>query len=219
MSLANGAWAEENDLSEILNRCAILEDEQRELRGLVENLQHQVEVLSQKIEEQNLRDAQDKIDKPQEEMPLKAEKENLENELKVEALPETDKTSVEDPQELYSSAQSFLEGGDYVAAEKILTTFLKAHPKHTLAGNAQYWLGITYSVQGQHERAAAAFAKGYKEYPKSEKAADNVLRLAQSLAKIKKKSDACTALEHLSDKYGKTHKKVANQERQKLKCP
>ena len=63
-----------------------------------------------------------------------------------------------------------------------------------LAGNAQYWLGETYYVRKDYENAATAFALGYQKYPKSAKAADDLLKLGMSLGNLGKKPDACTRL-------------------------
>ena len=37
---------------------------------------------------------------------------------------------------------------------------MKQFPSHTLAGNAQYWLGEVYSKQGKTFQAKTAFKKG-----------------------------------------------------------
>lgn len=93
-----------------------------------------------------------------------------------------------------------------------------SHPKDKQAGAAQYWLGVTYFVRGAHEKAVAAFAKGYKNYPKSPKAADNLLKLAKSLAALDRKADACTTLDQLISEHPKSFVKEVGSERKKLNC-
>ncbi len=48
------------------------------------------------------------------------------------------------PQQLYEQAYGYLLQKDYGAAETGFDDFLKRHPNHQLAGNAQYWLGESH---------------------------------------------------------------------------
>ena len=78
---------------------------------------------------------------------------------------------------------------------------MQKNPTDVLAGNAQYWLGETYYVRGDYQKAAVTFAEGFQKYPNSGKAADNLLKLGMSLGEMGKKPDACTALSQLITKY------------------
>lgn len=101
----------------------------------------------------------------------------------------------------YEKARALLEGGDYEAAEKAFTAFVRTYPKDSLAGKAQYWLGVTYYVRNDYEKAAAAFAKGYKTYGKSDKAPDMLFKLAKSLEAMNRNADACKALVEMRSSY------------------
>ncbi|HVA35012.1 MAG TPA: tol-pal system protein YbgF [Stellaceae bacterium] len=101
------------------------------------------------------------------------------------------------PAEQYQGAFALLRRADYPGAEQALRTFVAQHPKDSLAGNAQYWLGETYYVRRNWKDAAIAFAEGYQKYPKSSKAPDDLLKLAMSLGKMGQKANACAALGRL----------------------
>jgi tol-pal system protein YbgF len=73
-----------------------------------------------------------------------------------------------------------LKQADYPAAEVALKAFVEQHPNDPMAGNAQYWLGETFYTRGRYAEAATAFAEGYKRWPKSSKAADELLKLGMS---------------------------------------
>jgi tol-pal system protein YbgF len=105
------------------------------------------------------------------------------------------------PQQLYERAYGYLLQKDYGTAESTFETFLKRHPGHQLAGNAQYWLGETFYVRGQYRAAAAAFLKGYKDYTKSQKAPESLLKLAMSLQRLGQKDAACTSFTEFASKY------------------
>lgn len=123
--------------------------------------------------------------------------------------------------EQYEYISSLLGQANYPAAEKALTAFLAAHPDDPLAGNAQYWLGETYYVRNDYAKAAGVFAKGYQKYPKSGKAAANVLKLGLALARLKRDQDACTAFGRLASEFPNATgdiKRRAAQERKQLGC-
>jgi TolA-binding protein len=69
--------------------------------------------------------------------------------------------------------------------------------------------------------AAAAFAEGYKRYPKSAKAADGLLKLGMSLARADQKQNACVALAQLDHDFpspGAPIKERAATEKKHLGC-
>ncbi len=101
----------------------------------------------------------------------------------------------------YENAFSLLKNGSYDAAEQEFESFLRGNKDHPLAGNAKYWLGETYYVRGDFERAARVFAEGYQQYPDSPKTADNLLKLGLSLSSIGNTKDACIALKQLKKDY------------------
>ena len=123
--------------------------------------------------------------------------------------------------EQYNFAFGLLKQADYPAAEAALKNFVRQHPDDGLAASAQYWLGETYYTRGNYAEAAAAFAEGYKRYPKGPKAPDDLLKLAMSLAHANQKQNACTALAQLDHDFpnpGNAIKERAKDEKKKLGC-
>ncbi|MFL2896055.1 MAG: tol-pal system protein YbgF [Candidatus Pelagibacter sp.] len=105
--------------------------------------------------------------------------ENFVTEEKI--LPKTD------PKQQYNFATALLKQGDYTTAERALREFVIDNPEHTLAGNAQYWYAETFRIRQLYTDAASAYLEGYQKYPKSEKAAINLLKLGVSLVQIGEK--------------------------------
>ncbi|MGQ0665385.1 MAG: tol-pal system protein YbgF [Pseudomonadota bacterium] len=122
----------------------------------------------------------------------------------------------------YGELQSAQRGqADFVRAEQALRAFLVANSNHRLAGNAQYWLGETYYVRKDYETAAATFADGLKKYPSTDKAPDNLLKLAMSLGQLNRKNDACGTLSEFAKRYPQANpalKQTAAREKQRLGC-
>ena len=123
--------------------------------------------------------------------------------------------------EQYNAAFGLLRKADYEGAEDALRSFIRRHPNDPLAGNAQYWLGESYYARGKYTEAAAAFADGYKRYPKGPKAPDELLKLGMSLDHANQKHNACIALTQLDHDFphpGNAVKDRAAQEKKKLGC-
>lgn len=126
-------------------------------------------------------------------------------------------------QEQYDKAYALLKGGNYEGAEKAFSAFITAHPSDALAGNAQYWLGESFYVRGDHQKAAETFAEGYLKYPKSAKAPDNLLKLGLSLDALGKKKEACASYDRLEKEFksaanADAAKRKAASEMQRLGC-
>lgn len=109
--------------------------------------------------------------------------------------------SSSDPTLQYEQAFADLKSERYAQAQKGFEGFLNNHKDHVLASNAKYWLGETFYVQGNFDKSARIFAEGYRSYPDSPKAPDNLLKLGMSLAGLGKKDDACVALGQLPKKH------------------
>ncbi|MGB0696672.1 MAG: tol-pal system protein YbgF [Rhodospirillaceae bacterium] len=125
------------------------------------------------------------------------------------------------PAEQYNYAFSLLRRADYVAAEQAFRSFLDANPSNGLSGNAAYWLGETYYIRGNYEQAAMTFLEGYKSYPDSNKAPDNLLKLGLSMAAINKTQEACAAFSRLSTQFPgapEPIKRRARSEMQRVGC-
>lgn len=125
------------------------------------------------------------------------------------------------PAEQYRYATSLLAKSDWAGAAQALKAFLAAHPKDKLAGNAQYWLGETYYARGDYDSAALAFAKGYKDYPKSDKGPANLLKLGMSLANLKKTESACASFARIGEDFPNASAAIkahVRAERKKLHC-
>ncbi|SMF32650.1 tol-pal system protein YbgF [Tistlia consotensis] len=121
----------------------------------------------------------------------------------------------------YDYAFGLLRQADYPRAEAALKAFLEAHPKDELAGNAKYWLGETFYVRGDYKQAAVVFAEGFKDYPDSSKAPDNLLKLGMSLSNVGERGDACKTYTALLARYpnaAATIRQRAEREKGRLGC-
>jgi tol-pal system protein YbgF len=102
---------------------------------------------------------------------------------------------------LYESAYESLLGRRFGAAEGSFKMFLDRHRDHPLAGDAHYWLGETYYVQGDYKQAAQSFLEGYRGFPEGRKAPETLFKLAQSLQQLDQKPQACSTFAEVAKNY------------------
>lgn len=117
----------------------------------------------------------------------------------VETVPT--QTAALTPKARYESSRQMLMRGEFSEAEKSFKDFLAANREHELAGNARYWLGETYYVQGNYAQAAAIFLEGYQKDPRGAKAPDSLLKLGMSLKRMDKKREACATFGKLRSDF------------------
>jgi tol-pal system protein YbgF len=108
------------------------------------------------------------------------------------------------PEDLYKEAYDALKEGHPAEAREQFKKFLKLHPKSDLADNAQYWIGETYYVERDYEKAVLAFEELVKKYPKGDKVPGAMLKEAYAFLELKDKSNARTLLKRLVALYPKS---------------
>ena len=125
------------------------------------------------------------------------------------------------PEEQYEFATSFLKVGDYNMAERAFKEFVDKNPKNKLSGNAQYWYAETFRIRQLYTDAASAYLEGYQNYPKSEKAPINLLKLGVSLVQIGEKDQGCLMIAGVKKQYPNATQSVlqkAKYEEKKFEC-
>ena len=125
------------------------------------------------------------------------------------------------PNEQYNFAVSFIKVGDYETAEFALKEFIDKNKDNDLAGSAQYWYGETFRIRQLYSDAATAYLDGYQNYPKSDKAPDNLLKLGITMVQLGEKDQGCTMITGIKKQYPKASKSVlqkAQYEQKKFKC-
>ena len=105
------------------------------------------------------------------------------------------------PAALYDKAFAYLQSNDYSAAQTTFEDFLATYPDHSLAANAQYWLGETYYAREDYTQSARIFAQSYQKYPDGQKAPDTLLKLAMSLGNQGMENEACLTLSELEKQF------------------
>jgi len=125
------------------------------------------------------------------------------------------------PKDQYDFALSFMKVGDYETAELALREFIDKNKTDKLAGNAQYWYGETFRIRQLYSDAATAYLDGYQNYPKSQKAPENLLKLGTTMVELGEKDQGCKMITGLKKQYPKASQSVlqkAQYEQKRFKC-
>jgi tol-pal system protein YbgF len=120
-------------------------------------------------------------------------------------------------QTVYNQAFEALKAGSYSVAITSFKDFLTNYPSSPLAENAQYWLGQAYYVNKDFGSAATAFRTVVEKYPNSPKAPDAMLKLGYTQLEQKKVTEGRNTLTQVSQKYpGSEAAKAASERLKKI---
>lgn len=122
----------------------------------------------------------------------------------VAAVPVSASPSGDDPasiQRAYENSYNYYRIGDYPGAIRSFEGFLKAHPKHPLAANAQYWIGESHLQMREFQAAIDAQRKLLGTYPDSNKVPDALLIIGTAESSLGAATSAKTTFEDLIARY------------------
>lgn len=99
-----------------------------------------------------------------------------------------------DADTLYQAANSRLLDGDFGGAREMFRDFTSSYPDHGMAGQAHYWLGETYFINGDFQDAADAYIASLQTERQGPRAPDALIRLGASFAALGQSGQACQVL-------------------------
>jgi tol-pal system protein YbgF len=103
--------------------------------------------------------------------------------------------------ELYREAFEAYQRGDMDGARKKFEAFLKQYPNTDLSDNAQFWIGETYYVKKDYERAILEYEKAIVKYPEGDKVPAAILKPACSFLELGDKTNGKNLLRRVMERY------------------
>jgi tol-pal system protein YbgF len=201
--LATAASVDPDMLARMEARLQALEESINVLTGRFEEADHANRQLLRQLQDLRNSDAYRygklRIDGPDFE-DKKAENTNI-------VLPEanhevtTVRPGEEEVQQAYQQAFSLVKQSRLEEAETKLRDFIKSYADNPLVSNAYYWLGEILMVQKKTEDASIQYLKGYKAFPKGNRAQEHLVKLAASLQLLGESEKACKTLERLQKEF------------------
>jgi tol-pal system protein YbgF len=129
--------------------------------------------------------------------------------------------ATEEPETLYREGYAHVLDGDYNIAEGIFRSFVETYPQDPLTPDARFWLAESVRAQGRLEEAAQIFIAVRKDYPKSQKAPETLLKIGQIMAQLGDRDVACVTFADAENSYPNMSDSVRariREERAKAKC-
>ncbi|HEX2586042.1 MAG TPA: tol-pal system protein YbgF [Steroidobacteraceae bacterium] len=199
-----------NSLLDMAQRNDELQQQLRQLRGQLEELQHSVDTARNQF-----RDAVADLDKRVQ--ALEAGKGAGASSSAPDGGPVNTGSSAGGgstaDRDAYQAAFGLLKDGKYSEATTAFTQFMSAYPQSTLLDNAQYWLGEAHYVGKDYTLAARDFQSVLSKYPNSAKAPDAMLKLGYTQYEMKDYKAARSTLTKLTTQYADSKAAVLAQQR------
>lgn len=187
-----------------------LREENRRLRGQIEDLNHQIEQLSRKQRDIYL-DLDQRLSggaaaqAPATQGPAASgttpgAMDAPPTATAIQPAAATDRRQVEAE---YQAAYELLgpQQKRYEEAAKAFTVFLQKYPNDELTPNAQYWLGEAYYVSQHNAEAQQAFEAVVAQYPESTKAAGALFKIGRLQQAAGKNDAARSSYQKVVDDY------------------
>ncbi len=116
--------------------------------------------------------------------------------------------------DLYKDAYETFHKGDLEGARRKFEAFLKQYPNTELSDNAQFWIGETYFLKKDFERAILEYEKAMVKYPEGDKIPAALFKQALAFLELGDKTNARNLLKRVIEKY--PHSDQAEMAKRKL---
>jgi tol-pal system protein YbgF len=183
-----------NSLLDLSQRIEAVQVEARMLRGVLDEVQHQVQ-QTQTQQREMYGDVDRRLSALEGSSPKAAAVG-----AGVASLP----VPQGDDRANYQAAFDLLKDGKYEEAIAGFKQFLTTFPTSPLADNAQYWLGEAHYVNKQYTDALRDFRTVLEKYPDSRKTPDALLKIGFCNYELKNWPEARSALTQVVQRFGET---------------
>lgn len=115
---------------------------------------------------------------------------------------------------LYKDAYETFQKGDLDGGRRKFEAFLKTYPNMELSDNAQFWIGETYFLKKDYEKAILEYEKVIVKYPEGDKVSSALLKQGLAFLELGDKTNARNLLKRVADRFPQTEQ--ANIAKKKL---
>ena len=103
--------------------------------------------------------------------------------------------------DIYKDAYETFHRGDLEGARRKFEAFLKQYANTELSDNAQFWIGETYYLKKDFEKAILEYEKAIVKYPEGDKIPAAIYKQALSFLELGDKTNARNLLKRVIEKY------------------
>ncbi len=103
--------------------------------------------------------------------------------------------------DLYRDAYETFHKGDLEGARRKFEGFLRQYPNTELSDNAQFWIGETYYLKKDYEKAILEYEKAIAKYPEGDKVPPAMFKQALAFLELGDRTNARNLLKRVIEKY------------------
>jgi tol-pal system protein YbgF len=103
--------------------------------------------------------------------------------------------------DLYKSAYETFQRGNLEEARRKFEALLKQYPNTELSDNAQFWIGETYFLKKDFEKAILEYEKAIAKYPEGDKIPAALFKQALAFLELGDKTNARNLLRRVIERY------------------
>jgi tol-pal system protein YbgF len=103
--------------------------------------------------------------------------------------------------DLYKDAYETYHRGDLEGGRRKFEAFLKQYPNTELSDNAQFWIGETYYLKKDYEKAILEYEKAIAKYPEGDKIPAALFKQAYAFLELGDKTNARNLFKRVIEKY------------------
>ena len=155
-----------------------------------------------KNQEEKVRELEERLKAPEPKTPGPGPKPmESEKSASTKEIPAELKGSSTGMGDLYKDAYETFHKGDLEGARRKFEAFLKQYPNTELSDNAQFWIGETYYLKKDYERAILEYEKAIVKYPEGDKIPAAIFKQALAFSELGDKTNARNLFKRVIEKY------------------
>jgi tol-pal system protein YbgF len=149
-------------------------------------------------QEEKIKELEDRLKTPEPPAPKAVEPEKL---ASTKESPVELKGSSTGMGDLYRNAYETFHRGDLEGARGKFEAFLRQYPNTELSDNAQFWIGETFYLKKDYEKAIIEYEKAIVKYPEGDKIPSAIFKQALSFLELNDKTNARSLFKRVIERY------------------
>ncbi len=190
---------ERNGLLELSSELDRLQEEQRDLKGKIEEIKYALDSNKSGSEIEVPQQNQKVLSNSTTDLTSNSSIVSIENEEKNNTEPEINAELT--GEEIYKNSFALLKAADYENAIIGFREYLLKYSNGKFADNSMFWIGEAYWVTQDFEKAIEEYLQLTDTYPQSQKSSHALLKIGYCYEKLGKIDEAKGILEELQKKF------------------
>jgi tol-pal system protein YbgF len=183
------------------DRSDLIEAEMQKMTNKIELLEHEVRLLKQYVNVPSSSVASSVAENSTKQNKSYSTTEKRTDSDMINESDISGKKDISSEKQAYDLALATLKDKKYESAKEQFADFMVTYPKSSLLDRAIFWYSESFFAQKDFQNAALNYLKCYQKFPKGQKAADTLLKLAISLSELKRKAEVCKIIKKLENEF------------------